>query len=219
MFLEIKGLLSPHEVARLVDISAKLKFVDGRISNPHALAKDNLQADSDDPLHAESSEIVADAFARSREFNDFAMPLRIAPPLLARYEPGMKYGVHADAAHMVLADGSLRSDLSCTVFLSHPSTYEGGELTIHIGRALPFKCLPGHAIVYPSTTLHEVQPVRAGRRLVSLTFIQSRVADEQRRDMLFELGEISALEGARMDGLSRTRLEAVRQNLLRMWSS
>jgi PKHD-type hydroxylase len=219
MFLEIKGLLSPPEVARLVDISAKLKFVDGRISNPHALAKDNLQADSDDPLYAESSKIVADAFARSREFNDFAMPARIAPPLLARYEPGMKYGVHADAAHMVLADGSLRSDLSCTVFLSHPSTYEGGELTIHIGRALPFKCLPGHAIVYPSTTLHEVQPVRAGRRLVSLTFIQSRVADEQRRDMLFELGEISALEGARMDGLSRTRLEAVRQNLLRMWSS
>jgi PKHD-type hydroxylase len=219
MFLEIKGLLSPPEVARLVDISAKLKFVDGRISNPHALAKDNLQADSDDPLYAESSQIVADAFSRSREFNDFAMPARIAPPLLARYEPGMKYGVHADAAHMVLADGSLRSDLSCTVFLSHPSTYEGGELTVHIGRALPFKCLPGHAVVYPSTTLHEVQPVRAGRRLVSLTFIQSRVPDEQRRDMLFELGEISALEGARMDGLSRTRLEAVRQNLLRMWSS
>jgi PKHD-type hydroxylase len=219
MFLEIKGLLGPREVARLVDISASLKFVDGRISNPHALAKDNLQADSGDPLYAESSKIVADAFARSPEFNDFAMPVRIAPPLLARYEPGMKYGVHADAAHMSLADGPLRSDLSCTVFLSHPSTYEGGELTIHIGRALPFKCLPGHAIVYPSTTLHEVLPVRAGRRLVSLTFIQSRVPDEQRRDMLFELGEISALEGARMDSLSRTRLEAVRQNLLRMWSS
>jgi PKHD-type hydroxylase len=219
MFLEIKGLLNPPDVARLVDISASLKFVDGRVSNPHALAKDNLQADSADPLYAESSRIVADAFARSREFNDFAMPVRVAPPLLARYEPGMKYGVHADASHMVLADGFLRSDLSCTVFLSHPSTYEGGELTIHIGRALPFKCLPGHAIVYPSTTLHEVQPVRAGRRLVSITFIQSRVADEQKRDLLFELGEISALEGARMDGLNRTRLEAVRQNLLRRWSS
>jgi PKHD-type hydroxylase len=218
MFLEIKGLLGAPEVARLTEIAKSLRFVDGRASNPHALAKNNLQADSADPRYAESSKIVADAFARSREFNDFAMPARIAPPLLARYEPGMKYGVHADAARMTLPDGPLRSDLSCTVFLSHPSTYEGGELTIHIGRALLFKCLPGHAIVYPSTTLHEVQPVRAGQRLVSITFIQSIVADEQRRDMLFELGEVSALEGANMDGLNRTRLEAVRQNLLRMWS-
>ncbi|MGE0830265.1 MAG: Fe2+-dependent dioxygenase [Hyphomonadaceae bacterium] len=218
MFLEIRDILTPAEVARLMEISKALKFVDGRVSNPHATAKNNLQADHGDPLYAESSRIVAEGFKRSREFQDFALPQRVAAPLLARYEPGMKYGVHADAAFMPMADGPLRSDLSCTVFLAHPSTYEGGELTIHIGRALHFKCLPGHAIVYPSTTLHEVQPVRAGQRLVSITFIQSHVADEQKRDALFELGEVSALEGANMDPLNRTRLEAVRQNLMRMWS-
>jgi PKHD-type hydroxylase len=131
----------------------------------------------------------------------------------------MKYGPHADAAFLPLSDGPLRSDLSCTVFLSDPRTYEGGELVIHLGvRALPLKAAPGNAIVYPSTTLHEVAPVRSGQRLVSLTFIESRIPDEQERAMVYELGEISALEGASMNWLNRMRLEVVRQNLTRKWS-
>jgi PKHD-type hydroxylase len=219
MFYEIKNLLAADEVDRLLELAGALHFVDGRASNPANTSKRNLQADDADPHYAESVKIVADAFARSPQFNDFAMPRRIAPPLLARYEPGMKYGAHADSAHMQLADGLIRSDLSATVFLSDPASYEGGELTIHIGRALSFKGRPGDAIVYPSTTLHEVRPVLSGVRLVSLTFIQSLVREEALRDMLFELGEISALEGANMDWLSRTRLEVVRQNLLRLWSS
>lgn len=220
MFLEIKNLLSAQEVSRLAEIAKTLRFVDGKVSNPHSQAKDNLQADHGDPLYAESTKIVADAFMRSREFHDFALPVRFAPPLLARYEPGMKYGAHADAALMTTpGGGALRSDLSCTVFLNDPAAYEGGELVIHLGvRAMPIKLAPGHAVLYPSTTLHEVAPVRAGQRLVSITFIQSRVADEHRRDLLFELGEVAALEGNAMSWINRTRLDAVRQNLLRMWA-
>ncbi|MBL8548975.1 MAG: Fe2+-dependent dioxygenase [Hyphomonadaceae bacterium] len=218
MFIDIKGLLTPEEVERLRHIAGELKFVDGRLSNPGNTTKQNQQAEEAGPLYAESAKLVADAFNRSREFKDFAMPQRLAPPLLARYEAGMKYGVHADAAHLPLKEGPLRSDLSSTVFLSDPSSYEGGELVIHIGRAIPFKLKPGDAVVYPSTTLHEVRPVTKGVRLVSLTFIQSLVREEHHRDVLFELGEISALEGDKMDWLSRTRLEVVRQNLLRMWS-
>jgi len=118
MFLEIKGLLTPAEVARLTALSREVKFVEGRISNPANTSKDNLQADLGDPKYQESTDIVAAAFARSREFNDFAMPKRIAPPLLCRYEPGMKYGAHADAALIPLGDNPLRSDISCTIFIA-----------------------------------------------------------------------------------------------------
>jgi len=219
MFLEIKGLLTPAEVARLTALSREVKFVEGRISNPANTTKDNLQADLGDPKYQESTDIVAAAFARSREFNDFAMPKRIAPPLLCRYEPGMKYGAHADAALIPLGDNPLRSDISCTVFIAEPSTYDGGELVTHLGtRPVVFKGEPGDAIVYPSTMLHEVRPVRSGQRLVSITFIESRIADEHRRNQLYELNEIGALEGLKMSWQNRVRLELVRQNLLRMWA-
>jgi PKHD-type hydroxylase len=223
MFLEIKGLLNPAEVKRMQELGRELKFIDGRASNPHNTTKTNFQADTSDAKYQESSQIVMGAFARSREFVDFAMPRRIAPPLMLRYDTTQKYGVHADAAYMAvpgLAGGKLRSDVSCTVFIAEPSTYEGGELTIHLGaRVLTIKGGAGDAIVYPSTTLHEVAPVRSGIRLVSITFIESLIADEAKRNLLYELNEVGALEGLNMQWENRVRFEAARQNLLRMWSA
>lgn len=219
MFLELKGFLTPEEVARLAVLGRELKFVDGKASNPANHTKDNLQADKADPRFGESVQIVGNAFARSAEFRDFAFPRRIAPPLLARYEPGMKYGAHADAAHMQVANALLQSDLSATVFIADPSTYEGGELVIHVGtRPVVVKGVPGEAIVYPSSMVHEVRPVRSGTRLVSITFIESQISDEHRRTQLYELGEVAALEGLNMRWENRVRLEAVRQNLIRMWT-
>jgi PKHD-type hydroxylase len=218
MFLELRGLLNPQEVARLVSLSRELRFIDGKASNPANVTKDNLQADHADPRYQESTQIVSAAFARSREFRDFAFPKRIAPPLLSRYEPGMKYGPHADSAVIPLGNTTLRSDLSCTVFLNEPQAYEGGELVVHLGtRPVVFKGVPGEAIVYPSTMLHEVRPVRSGQRLVSITFIESMIPDEYHRTQLYELNEVAALEGLKMDWANRVRLEVVRQNLLRMW--
>jgi PKHD-type hydroxylase len=219
MFLEIPELLTAPEVQRLAALGRELRFVEGKLTNPAHQTKDNLQADLGDPKYQESTQIVAQAFARSREFRDFAFPKRMAPPLLARYEPGMKYGAHADAAILQTQAGTIRSDLSCTVFISDPSAYEGGELVTHLGtRPVVFKGRPGEAIVYPSTMLHEVRPVRAGQRLVSITFIESLVADEYKRMQLYELNEIAALEGLKMDWQNRVRLDVVRMNLLRMWS-
>lgn len=219
MFLKIRNLLNDAEIARLVALSTEIRFVDGRASNPANQTKNNLQADGGDPKAAESVQIVNAALSRSREFMEFAMPRRVAPPLLCRYEPGMQYGAHADAAILQLGGTRLRSDLSCTVFINDPSSYEGGELSVAAGNvALPFKGAPGEAIVYPSTTLHEVVPVRQGQRLVSITFIESLVADQHRRSQIHELNEIAALEGAKMNWESRVRLDVVRQNLMRMWS-
>jgi PKHD-type hydroxylase len=220
VFLQIKGLLTPAEIARLTALSRELRFVDGRVSNPANTTKDNLQADANDPKYAESVQIVSTAFARSREFVDFAMPKRVAPPLLCRYEPGMKYGGHADSALIQVGNSRLRSDLSCTVFINEPSAYEGGELSIEVGTlAIPFKGAAGEAIVYPSTMLHEVMPVRSGQRLVSITFIESHIADEHQRTQVYELNEIAAIEGLSMKWESRVRLDVVRQNLMRMWST
>jgi PKHD-type hydroxylase len=220
VFLKIRSLLKPPEIARLVALSRELHFVDGRVSNPANLTKNNLQADATDPRYAESVQIVGAAIARSRELVDYAMPRRVAPPLLSRYEPGMQYGAHADAAILQIGNERLRSDLSCTIFINDPSTYEGGELVIAAGnQSLPFKDAAGDALVYPSTTLHEVVPVRSGQRLVSITFIESMIADQHRRMQVYELNEIAALEGNAMRWESRVRLDVVRQNLLRMWSS
>ena len=117
MFLKIKNLLTAPEIERLQALSRELHFVDGKISNPANTSKQNLQADPADPKYAESVQIVGNAFARSRDFASFAMPKRVAPPMLCRYEPGMKYGAHADAAIMQLPNARIRSDLSCTVFV------------------------------------------------------------------------------------------------------
>jgi PKHD-type hydroxylase len=220
MLLKIKNLLSEDECARLVALASELKFVEGRVSNPANTSKQNLQVDTADPKYAESVQIVGGALARSREFASFAIPKRVAPPLLCRYEPGMKYGSHADAAIIQLPNVKVRSDLSCTVFIGDPSTYEGGELAMVLGnQTLAFKGAPGEAIVYPSTLLHEVVPVRSGHRLVSITFIESHIGDQHERMQVYELNEIAALEGLRMNPESRVRLDVVRQNLLRMWSS
>lgn len=220
MLLQIENLLSADELARLVALSRELRFVDGRVSNPANTTKLNQQADAGDPKAGESSQIVHRALLRSREFSDFALPKRIAPPLLCRYGPGMTYGAHADAAVLQIGNTRLRSDLSCTVFLSDANGYEGGELSIAVGNlALPFKGDAGSAVVYPSTTLHEVVPVRAGERLVSITFVESFIADAHQRAQVYELNEIAALEGLTMKWDNRVRLDVVRQNLMRMWST
>ena len=224
MFLEVRGFLDPAEIMRLSALSRELKFVEGRLSNPANVTKNNMQADVFDARYKESVQIVANAFTRSREFRDFAFPKRIAPSLLSRYEPGMKYGAHADSALMSVTNSAatilLRSDLSCTVFISDPASYDGGELVLHMG-TLPviIKGKAGEAFVYPSTMMHEVRPVHSGVRLVSITFIESLIADEHCRTQLYELKEVLALEGLKLDWVSRVRLELVSQNLTRMWSS
>jgi PKHD-type hydroxylase len=220
VFLEIKNLLSAQDVARLNAIAKDLRFVDGRVTNPANTTKQNLQADYADPKYAESVQVLNAAIGRSEELMNFAMPKRIAPPLLSRYEPGMKYGAHADTAIMQIPNARIRSDLSCTIFIAAPGAYDGGELSITVGtRTLAFKGEPGDAIIYPSTTMHEVKPVRSGQRLVAITFMESLVADQHQRTQLYELNEVAALEGLNMSWENRVRLDVVRQNLMRMWAT
>jgi len=211
-------ILTDAEIAECRRIAAAAPFVDGRITNPHMTAKQNEQL-HDAGTYQQSSELIRGAMLRSPEFMEFAFPVSMAPPMMTRYKPGMKYGAHADAAFIQLPGATIRSDLSCTIFLNDPEEYEGGELHVRLGDAdLKFKLQPGEAIVYPSDSLHQVVPVSKGERLVAITFIQSRVQDPFRRNMLFELNEVAALEGLKMDPEHFSRLQLIQQNLLRYWS-
>ena len=213
----IVDILSPQEVAQCREIAACATFVDGKVSNPHNKAKQNEQL-HEQIAYQKSAKLIIDAMTRSPEFLEFVFPAQIAPPLLTRYRPGMRYGAHADAAYLPLPGGTLRSDISCTIFLNEPESYEGGSLHVRLGDAdLRFKLPPGQAILYPSDTLHEVEPVTEGERLVAITFIQSRVPDPFKRSLLFELNEIAALEGNNMSQDNFSRLQLVQANLLRYW--
>jgi len=211
-------ILTDEEIAECRKIAASAPFVDGRITNPHNTAKQNEQL-HDAGAYQKSSELLRNAMLRSAEFMDFAFPVSLAPPMMTRYKPGMKYGAHADAAFIQLPGATIRSDLSCTIFLNDPKDYDGGELNVRLGDAqLTFKLKPGEAIVYPSDSFHQVAPVTRGERLVAITFIQSRVQDPFKRNMLFELNEVAALEGLKMDPENYGRLQLIQQNLLRHWS-
>lgn len=213
----VLDILSPAEVAECRKIAASAPFVDGRITNPHNKAKINEQL-HDTAAYQKSSALILAALGRSPEFAEFAFPAIIAPPLITRYQPGMRYGAHADAAFLVVAGATLRSDLSCTIFLNDPKDYDGGELHIQLGDSdFTFKLEPGQAIVYPSDTLHQVNPVTRGERLVAITFIQSRVPDPFRRNLLFDLNEVAALEGLKMAPENFSRLQLIQMNLLRHW--
>jgi PKHD-type hydroxylase len=213
----ILSLLTEAEIAECRRIAAASPFVDGRMTNPHNKAKQNEQL-HDESGYQKSAQLLQAALIRNEELLNFAFPVKIAPPLITRYKPAMKYGLHTDVAYMQLPNGGLRSDLSCTIFLNEPESYEGGALHIRLSDAdLRFKLEPGEAIVYPSDTLHEVEPVTKGERLVAITFIQSRVQDPFRRNLLYNLNEVAALEGLTMKPENYTMLQLIQNQLLRYW--
>ena len=220
MIRHIRQVLSRDEIAHLVALSKTTRFVDGRATNPDTSVKHNLQVPQNDPSANEPGLILRDALMRHGELRAFAFPKQMARPTLVRYEPGMTYGWHVDEA-MFPSTPPMRSDLSCTVFLSAPDSYDGGELEIELGQqTLKFKGEAGDAILYPSTTIHRVTPVTRGERLVGITWLQSYVASTAQRELLLQIEELRALElrDHRKDARAVVLLESLRTNLFRMWA-
>ena len=219
MFLLIDEFLTTAEVQTVAELARQTKFIPGRHSNPHNVTKNNVIADPADPIGQKASQLTLSALQRNEQAREFVFPQRVALPQLARYGEGMNYGVHSDAAFLPVGSQPLRSDVSCTVFISDPAAYQGGELTIHLGtEEVRVKGRPGQAVFYPSTTLHQVAPVLSGERLVVITFIESQIPDQLQRHLLYTLGEVRALEGLKMEWGNRSQLEYVIANLHRMWA-
>jgi PKHD-type hydroxylase len=219
MFLQIPNLLTAAEVQSIAQIARQARFIDGKRSNPHNVVKQNVIADQTDAQAQKASQIALLALQRSEEVRNFVFPRRVPAPTLSRYAVGMKYGPHTDAAFLPVVPEPLRSDVSCTIFISDPAEYQGGELVIHLGtEVVSIKGSAGSAIFYPSTTVHQVIPVTAGERMVMITFIESQIPDQLQRELLYSLGEVRALEGLKMEWQNRTQIEFVIANLHRMWA-
>jgi len=217
VFHIIPELLLPSEVARLQALSQTIKFEDGRASNADYSKKNNLQPSHTDPGYKEASGIVQQGLSRNEYFRDYCMPKTMAPPMMTKYQPGMAYGEHVDSG-VAPYSPPLRIDVSCTVFISDPESYEGGELSIRLGdRTVTMKEKPGTAVFYPSTTFHQVMPVTKGERIVAITFIESWVRDMQKREILLELTEFLHENASKVGMDQQMRLEYVRMNLMRMW--
>lgn len=210
-------LLDAEQIARLADIASDAGWVDGRTTNPTNSGKNNQQIEPG-KARDESGRLLADALKTNAAFNEVALPVAVAPPLLSRYSPGMGYAIHGDNAFIHLGSQTLRADLACTIFLADPANYDGGALVIHVGDVkTAFRLPPGHAILYPATMLHEVEPVTRGERLAAFTFIQSRIADPAKRAIVSDLGAIARTERERLDPAAHARLLVIQQNLLRDW--
>ncbi len=144
----------------------------------------------------------------------------MSQPILSDYEPGMAYGRHTDSAIGEGAARNYRTDISCTIFLDDPASYDGGELAIETEYGNPsFKLPVGDAVFYPTLFTHQVRPVTRGRRRACVFWIESFVRDPQKRTILLDLVQLGAWMGQQLpiDAEPRQRLAKVRENLYRMW--
>ena len=198
MLLHIPNVLSPEQVAEFRRRLESASWTDGRETVGHlgTNAKRNEQLPESSPLRRELGETVLLALASNPLFFSAALPLKYLPPRFNRYSGGGAYGYHVDGAVMNLANGEqLRSDISCTLFLSAPEEYEGGELIIGDTYGEHEVKLPaGDLVVYPSSSLHQVRPVTRGARVASFFWVQSMIRDDVQRRLLWEMdGSIERL--------------------------
>ena len=223
--IEIPALFDAEGLARLRAIVHAAEWVDGNVTSGHqsALAKRNRQIPEGSPAAQEAGALILDALNRSPLFIAAALPLKIFPPLFNSYEGGEAFGVHIDNAVRIHRETGtrVRSDLSATLFLEDPDSYDGGELTVEDQFGVHQVKLPaGHMVLYPSSSLHRVEPVTRGRRVASFFWLQSMVRDTEARRTLFELDTaIQAIAEDRGHGdRAIIQLTGVYHNLLRRWA-
>lgn len=219
MDYQIIPVLEPSQVGHLMQALRSQPFIDGK-ATAHGIARDiknNLQAERKGDSLAGLDQLVSNALFSNSLFQAFAFPNRLRAPIFSRYEPGMNYGAHVDGAIMDDNGKPLRADLSVTLFLSEPETYDGGELVIE----LPYgeeeiKLAAGEAVVYSSDTVHRVAPVTRGVRMAAVTWVQTAVHDARMRALLFDLQRAIQQVEAKED--PKLLLAKSYHNLLRMAS-
>lgn len=227
MLLRLKSLLTPDELTRAhALLGDDAPWIDGAASagDQAQQRKHNQQIASDSGHSRQLQPLVLGALQREPMFLSAALPRRIFPPRFNRYRaPGQHYGAHVDNAILRAGDGGqwLRADLSCTVFLSDPASHDGGELVVHdrLG-AQRFKLDAGDALLYPAGLLHEVTAVTRGTRLAAFFWVESLVASEVQRRILFDLDmALVALRARHGESDETLALTGVYHNLLRQWST
>ena len=224
MMLHIPNVLTREQVAAMRAAIDAADWVDGRatVGSQGAQVKRNRQLPESSPVALEQGRIVQQALLASPLFFAAALPLRIVPPLFNRYSGGETYGLHVDGSVRNVPGSPLRlrTDVSSTLFLCDPDEYDGGELVVVDTYGTHEVKLPaGDLILYPSTSLHRVEPVTRGERVCSFFWTQSLVRDDARRAMLFEMDQTIQKLRDRLGETDETvSFTGQYHNLLRMWS-
>lgn len=224
MLLQIPDVLTAAQVAEARRMLDQAEWVDGRITAGHqsSRAKHNLQLPEGHPVAEQIGDVILTELQRNPLFVAAALPLRVFPPLFNRYQGGQSFGNHVDnAIRQISGSGHrIRTDLSATLFLSALEEYDGGELLVEDTYGVHSVKLPaGHLVLYPSTSLHRVQPVTRGARVASFFWIQSMVRDDAERTLLFDLDvAIQQVSQDLPDHPSAVQLTNVYHNLLRRWA-
>lgn len=221
MFLRVEKLLSEDELAAIDKVLAEAVFIEGAgTAGPAAgQVKNNLQVDRDRTTGVKDLDaVILGALSNNQTVRAVALPAKIAQPLFNKHGPGMSYGPHSDNPVMGVGR-AVRTDISLSIFLSDPESYEGGELVVksEVGDA-SFKLPRGDALVYPSGAIHAVREVTSGERLCAVTWIQSMVADGAQRRLLFELDRATVTVNKKLPDTEEARLLLKTYgNLVRMW--
>lgn len=227
--MRLQQLLDADEVAQARRWLAEGEWVDGRTTAgvQAAAVKRNEQL-AEGPQAQRLRDLVLKALERQPLFLSAALPRRVLPPAFNRYRGERnEYGAHIDQAIRAAPGGPLRADLSCTLFLSPPDSYDGGELIVrqgHDGTEQAFKLAAGDALLYPASTVHRVAPVTRGERLASFFWIESLVPRGDERQLLFEMDmALMRLRQRELDSAGQESAESVAltgtyHNLLRLWA-
>jgi PKHD-type hydroxylase len=225
LLLSVPDVLSAEQVRECRAVLDAAAWVDGSATAgfQSTQVKRNSQLPQDSAEAKQLGRVVLDALDRSLLFMSAALPARVFPPLFNRYENAQSFGNHVDnAIRQVPASGHrVRTDISATLFLSAPDEYDGGELVIDDTYGPHAVKLPaGHLVLYPSTSLHRVQPVTRGVRVASFFWIQSLVREDAQRSVLFDMDmAIVRLRRQVGDNEGVVALTGVYHNLLRRWAS
>lgn len=224
MLLVLPDLLDASELSQARALLATAPWADGRIGagSQAVQAKNNEQLPADCAQARGIGDLVLRALDRSPRFLAAALPRKVFPPRINRYGGGANYyGKHVDGA-IRFAEGGVRvrTDISCTVFLSDPEDYDGGELTIYeSGNTRQIKLPAGHAVLYSASHVHEVTPVTRGNRLAAFFWIESMVRDDAQRRLLHEFDlAITSLRESVGESDATVALVGTYHNLLRMWA-
>ncbi|MGO4281677.1 PKHD-type hydroxylase [Cupriavidus sp. OV038] len=226
MLVCIPRVLDAEQLAVLV---AQLEhagdaWVDGRVTAGYSGApvKFNQQIDERAEVAAQCQHLILSALERNPLFISAALPNLVYPPMFNRYSEGMTFGAHVDGSVRIdpHSGRKLRTDISATLFLSDPASYDGGELQVEDTYGLhKVKLAAGDMVIYPATSLHQVTPITRGTRLASFFWIQSLVRDDGQRALLFDMDNaIQTLNQTNADERARRSLVGCYHNLLRQWS-
>lgn len=227
MLVAVPAVLSSDQLAEVLRLVESGEWEDGRATagQQSELAKRNLQLPASSPEAAAAGEIILSALSSNGLFMSAALPHRVFPPLFNRYDATSGHGFdnHVDNAIRYLPDrsGRIRTDLSATLFLSDPDDYEGGELIVEDTYGAHSVKLPaGDLVLYPSTSLHRVEPVSRGSRVASFFWVQSMVRDDGKRTLLLDMdAAIRTIAGKVGDtDPSVVALTGTYHNLLRRWA-